>query len=219
MAEAAAAEGARALVHVSAIGAEANSPSTYGRTKAEGELAVRAAFPGATIVRPSLVFGPEDQLTNRFAGLARLPFLPVIAAARRFQPIYVRDLASAIVKAALQPETYGGKTFDLGGPQVLTMRELHHEVLAATGRSPDLVEVPDVMSGLLAKFGWLPGAPLTKDQWLMLQHDNVVASGQAGLGGFGIRPTPLGAVAQEWLGRFHAGGRFADRRIDVSATS
>jgi uncharacterized protein YbjT (DUF2867 family) len=219
VAEAAAAAGLRSLVHVSAIGADPKSESAYGKTKGEGELAVRAAFPQATIIRPSLVFGPEDQITNRFAGLARLPFLPVIAAQRRFQPVFVRDLAQAIARAAREPEAFGGKTFEIGGPQVVTMRELHHAVLEVTGQTPEVVEMPDVMARMLAWFGWMPGAPLTRDQWLMLQRDNVAAEGAPGLEAFGIRPTPLGAVAYEWLGRFNRGGRFAGRRINMTATS
>lgn len=219
IAEAARDSGAEALVHVSAIGADPESESEYGRTKGEGEAAVRAAFPAATIIRPSLVFGPEDQLTNRLAGLARLPFLPVIAAQRRFQPVYVRDLALAIARAALEPEQYGGKTYEIGGPQALSMRELHSAILEATGQAPELVDMPDFMASLLARFGWLPGAPLTRDQWLMLQRDNVPAKGARGLEAFGIAPTPLGAVAHEWLGRFHKGGRFAGRRVNLTASS
>ncbi len=219
IAEAARDAGAEALVHVSAIGADPGSEADYGRTKGEGEAAVRAAFPTATIIRPSLVFGPEDQLTNRLAGLARLPFLPVIASQRRFQPVYVRDLAQAIARAALEPEQFGGKTCEIGGPQVLTMRELHSAILESTGQTPELVDMPDFMASLLARFGWVPGAPLTRDQWLMLQRDNVPAKGAPGLEAFGIRPTPLGAVAHEWLGRFHKGGRFAGRRTNLTATS
>jgi NADH dehydrogenase len=219
VAEAARALGAKALVHVSAIGADTSAASSYGRTKGEGEQAVRHAFPGATIIRPSLVFGPEDQLTNRFAGMARLPFLPVIAAARKFQPIYVRDLGKAIARAAVEPQTYAGKTFELGGPQVMSMTELHRAILELSGQSTDLVEVPDFMATLLSKFGWLPGAPLTKDQWLMLQADNVAAAGAPGLKAFGVEPTPLAAVGYEWLGRFHRGGKFAGRRINLTATS
>src|SRR6185437_10116706 len=110
IAEVACDAGIRSLVHVSAIGARLDSESAYGRTKAEGEQAVRTAFRSATLIRPSLVFGPEDDLTNRFAGMAKLPFLPVIAARRKFQPVYVRDIAKAISMAALDPRTYGGKT-------------------------------------------------------------------------------------------------------------
>ncbi|HEY0149103.1 MAG TPA: complex I NDUFA9 subunit family protein [Allosphingosinicella sp.] len=211
--------GAEALVHVSAIGGDPEAAANYGRTKGEGELAIRKIFPAATIVRPSLVFGPEDQITNRLANLARLPFLPVIAAQRRFQPVYVRDLAQAIANAALDPQKHGGKTFDLGGPHAMSMRELHAAVLEASGQDTELLDMPDFMASMLTKFGWLPFAPLTKDQWLMLQHDNVPAKGAPGLEAFEIKPTPLAAVAHEWLGRFNKGGRFAGRRINLTATS
>jgi len=211
--------GAAALVQVSAIGADLHSPSNYGRSKGEGDAAVRAAFPAATIIRPSLVFGPEDDLTNRFAGMARLPFLPIIAAKRNFQPVYVRDLAAAIAMAALDPARFGGNSYEIGGPQVMSMVELHRAILAITDQDPEIVHMPDVFAKLLAKFGWLPGAPLTHDQWLMLQRDNVPSGKMRGLEAFGIEPTPLAAVAYEWLGRFHRGGKFAGRRINLTATS
>jgi uncharacterized protein YbjT (DUF2867 family) len=211
--------GAQALVHISAIGADPEAGSDYGRTKGEGEAAVRKAFPGATIVRPSLVFGPEDNLTNRFAGLAQLPFLPVIAAQRKFQPVYVRDLAQAIAAAALDPRRHSGKTYEIGGPQAMSMVELHRAILEATGQTPEIVPLPDMFGTLLSKFGWLPGAPLTRDQWAMLQRDNVPSGKLPGLEAFKIKPTPLGAVAYEWLGRFHKGGKFAGRRINLTATT
>lgn len=219
VAEAARDAGAEALVHISAIGADTEAQAEYGKTKGEGEGAVRSAFPSATIIRPSLVFGAEDQLTNRLAGLARLPFLPVIAAQRRFQPVYVRDLAQAIAKAAIEPEQYGGNTYEIGGPQDMSMRELHSAILQSTGQTTELIDMPNFMASLLSWFGWFPGAPLTRDQWLMLQRDNVASKGAPGLEAFGIKPTPLGAVAHEWLGRFHKGGRFAGRRINLTATS
>ena len=219
VAEAAKSAGAAALVHVSAIGADPQSESAYGRSKGEGEAAVRKAFPKATIVRPSLVFGPEDELTNRFANMANLPFLPVLAAKRSFQPVYVRDLGQAIGKAALEPLAHGGKVYEIGGPQVMSMVELHRVVLELTGQESDVVELPDAVGNWLSKFGWLPGAPLTRDQWLMLQRDNVPARGAPGLEAFGIRPTPLAAVGHEWLGRFHSGGKFAGRRIHLTATN
>ena len=219
VAEAARDAGAAALVHVSAIGADPDAVSNYGRTKGEGEDAVRAAFPGATIIRPSLVFGPEDNLTNRFAAMARLPFLPVIAARRNFQPVYVRDLGKAIAMAALDPKTYGGKTFEIGGPQVMSMVDLHRAIVEITGQKPEIMPLPDLFGSLLSKFGWLPGAPLTRDQWLMLQRDNVPSGELPGLEAFGIKPAPLAAVAYEWLGRFHRGGKFAGRRINLTATN
>ena len=211
--------GLDAVVQVSAIGASAQSQSTYGRTKAEGEEAVREAFPSATIIRPSLVFGPEDELTNRFAAMARLPFLPVIAAKRNFQPVYVRDLGQAIAMAALDPQRFGGQTYEIGGPQVMSMIGLHQAILEITGQKPEIVPLPDLFASLLSKLGWLPGAPLTRDQWLMLQRDNVPSGQHPGLEAFGIRPAPLAAVAYEWLGRFHRGGKFTGRRINLTATN
>ena len=210
---------ARSFVHISAIGSAVESQSNYGRTKGEGEDAVRAAFPTATIIRPSLVFGPEDKLTNRFASMASLPFLPVIASNRKFQPVYVRDLAAAIAQAALHPRAYGGKTYEIGGPQVMSMAQLHRAILELSGQETNIVEMPDLFASLLSKFGWLPGAPLTRDQWMMLQRDNVAGKDTAGLEAFGIAPTPLAAVGHEWLSRFHRGGKFGGRSINLTATS
>ncbi len=219
VAEAAREAGAEAMVQISAIGADVHSSSLYGESKGEGEVEVRKAFPNATIIRPSLVFGPEDQLTNRFAGMANLPFLPVIAAKTKFQPVYVRDLGKAIAIAALQPQTFGGKTYEIGGPQKMSMVELHQAILELTGQKPDIVAVHDFFGDLLSRFGWLPGAPLTRDQWLMLQRDNVPSGELPGLEAFGISPTPLAAVGYEWLGRFHKGGKFGGRRINLTATT
>ena len=218
VAEAAREAGAGALVHISAIAADLQSKSAYGRTKAAGEEAIRAAFPGATIIRPSLVFGPEDELTNRFAAMGRLPFVPVIAARRNFQPVYVRDLAKAIAMAALEPGRFGGKSYEIGGPARMSMLDLHRAIFNITGQDPEIVQTPDFIAGLIAKLGWLPGAPLTHDQWMMLQRDNVPHDGTAGLEAFGIEPTPLAAVGYEWLGRFR-GNRFAGKRIHLTAAS
>ncbi len=203
--------GATAFVQISAIGADPDSASNYGRTKGLGEEAVRDAFPGATIIRPSVVFGAEDDFTNRFASLARLPVLPVIAPNTRFQPVYVRDLAQAIAGATLAPQRFGGKNYDIAGPEVMTMRELNAQIARLAGQSPELVEVPDFVAGAVAKLGFLPGAPLSRDQWIMLQRDNVAAEGASGLEAFGIVPTALETVAGDWLGRFVKGGRFAPR--------
>lgn len=211
LAAAAKSAGARAFVHISAIGADINSPSEYGRTKGQGEQAVRAAFSKATIVRPSVVFGPEDNFTNRFAAMASLPLLPVIRPNARFQPVYVRDLARAIAAAALDPKAHGGKTYELAGPEVVTMRELNARIAELAGENPDLIDVPDFIAAGMATFGFLPGAPLTRDQWLMLQKDNVATGELPGFKAFGMTPTPLGAVAPEWLGRYRKGGRFAPR--------
>lgn len=216
IAGAAADAGVDALVQVSAIGADANGASLYARSKGAAEQAVRDAFARATIIRPSLVFGPEDQLTNRFAGLlAMLPAYPVIAPGTRFQPIYVRDLGRAIPAAALDPARHAGQTYEVGGPEVMTMRELTARIAALSGQDRALIDLPDAVSGIIAKFGFLPGAPLTSDQWLMLQQDNV-ASGD-GLAAFGIEPSSLGAVGGEWLGRFREGGRFAAQPTQLAS--
>ena len=209
--------GAKALVHISAIGADPESPSRYGASKGQGEARVRAAFPAATIIRPSLVFGTEDQLTNRFASLmSRLPAYPVIAPNTRFQPVYVYDLARAIAAAAIDPKTHGGKTYEIAGPEVMTMRQLTERIAKMSDQSPVMIDMPDFAAEAIAYLGFLPGAPLTRDQWLMLQSDNVAAPKSAGLSAFGITPTPIGAFAPEWLSRFREGGRFAARRETAS---
>ena len=203
--------GAKSFVHVSAIGADPNSPAEYGRTKGLGEQAVRAGYPGATIIRPSVVFGPEDNFTNRFAALIGMPVVPVIAPRARFQPIFVLDLARAIAAAAIDRATHAGITYELAGPEAMTMRELNSRIAEMAGKCPKLIDVPDVVAAAMAILGFLPGAPLTRDQWLMLMRDNVPSRDLPGLEAFGITPTPLAAVAPEWLGRFRKGGRFAPR--------
>lgn len=206
VAKAAAAAGVATLVHISAIGADAQSEANYGRSKAAGEAAVRAAFPLATILRPSIVFGREDQFINRFAGLIRmLPVVPVIGADTKFQPVFVGNVAEAVAAALVGQ---GGETLELGGPDILTMLELNRWIAKAIGRDPVFASVPDFASGLLAKTtGWLPGAPITMDQFKMLGSDNVV-TGIDGLAAFGIAPTPLDAVADDWLDIYRKHGRF-----------
>ncbi|MEK7343835.1 MAG: complex I NDUFA9 subunit family protein [Pseudomonadota bacterium] len=209
VAKAAADAGAKALVHVSAIGADAESPSAYGRSKAAGEAAVKAAFPAATIIRPSIIFGPEDQFLNRFADLISLfPVVPVISAATRFQPVFVTDVAEAIANAAADPGQHGGKTYELGGPQTLSMKEINSWIAGTIGRTKPLVEVPAGVASLLAL---LPGGPITRDQLAMLGRDNVVAPGAPGLEALGVAPTPMGAVADRWMVRYRRHGRFAGR--------
>lgn len=211
VAEAAAEAGAKSLVHVSAIGADPGSESAYGRSKGEGEEAVRSAFPGATILRPSILFGREDNFVNRFAGMARLaPVLPVVSGGTKFQPVYAADVGRAVAAAGLDPRGHGGRTYELGGPQVLTMRELMEWVCETTGRGRPLLDIPDPVGRLIARTtGWLPGAPITWDQWLMLRSDNVVAEGAEGLEAFGLPRTPLAAVSEGWLTSYRQAGRFA----------
>jgi len=215
IARAATAAGLEALVQVSAIGADPESDSGYGRTKAEGEAAVRAAFPAATIIRPSIMFGRDDGFTNRFAQLiatgASMPFqiVPVIRGETRFQPVHVGDVAEAIALAVAEPGTFAGKTYDLGGPDVLTLAEINRWIAGEIGRTPNFLPVPDGAAKALATVtGFLPAAPITRDQFLMLLVDNVVANGAAGFGAFGIRPVPMAAIAPAWLVQYRKHGRF-----------
>lgn len=200
--------GLAALVHVSAIGADPESPSAYGRSKGDGEAAVRQAFPAATILRPSLVFGREDAFTNRFAAMiAKTPVVPILRAEAKFQPVYVGDVAEAVVKALDDPSAHAGNTYELGGADVMTMRQVQDYLAAEIGRSPKMLELPDAMGAAIATLGFLPGAPITADQWKMLQADNVV-TGTNGLAAMGIVPTPLASVAPGWLVRYRRQGRF-----------
>lgn len=202
--------GVTQLVHVSAIGADVNSPAEYGRSKGLGEAAVLAAVPTATILRPSTVFGREDQFINRFAGMIRMtPVVPLVAGTAKFQPVYVGDVASA-VRAALTDPAAAGRIYELGGPQILSMEELFRWIARAIGRDPLFAPVPNAVAAGMARFtGWLPDAPITWDQWLMLQKDTIVAPGAATLGDLGITATSLEAVAPEWLVAYRRHGRFA----------
>ena len=206
VARAAAEAGVKALVHISAIGADAHSNAEYGQSKAGGEEAVHAAFPSAVILRPSIVFGREDQFINRFAGLIRmLPVVPVIGAATRFQPVFVGDVAKAVAAALAHQD---GRVLELGGPEIFSMMELNRWIAKAIGRAPVFVEVPDIAAKMLAKgTGWMPGAPITEDQYKMLGSDNVV-TGTDGLAAYGIVPTPIDVIAADWLDIYRKHGRF-----------
>jgi len=218
VAQAAAAHGVRHLVHLSAIGADAASPSAYGRSKGEGEAAVRAAFPAATIVRPSIVFGREDAFINRFAAMIeKAPVVPVVRAGVRFQPIFAGDLGDAVALAVKAGDAHAGATWELGGPDVMTMGEIIRWIAATIARSPAIVELPDPVAALIARAGFLPGAPISWDQWLMLQRDNVAAGDLPGLAALGIHPTPLATVAPDYLVRFRRLGRFSRRAADLAA--
>ncbi|MBW6525002.1 complex I NDUFA9 subunit family protein [Sphingomonas sp. RHCKR47] len=206
VAEAAARMGVGALVHVSAIGADADSASNYARTKGEAEAAVRAAFPHATILRPSTVFGREDQFINRFAGMiAKLPVVPVLRSEARFQPVYVGDVANAVVAGLSDSARFGGELYELGGPEVLTMLEIQQRIASHIGRNPTFLPLPDAVGGLLAS---VPGGPLTGDQWKLLQRDSVVSAGE-GLTAMGLARTPFDAIAPGWLVRYRKAGRFS----------
>ena len=209
VAEAAAAAGVPALVHISAIGADREAESAYGRSKGEGEAAVRAAFPGATIIRPSIAFGQEDDFINRFARMARLlPVLPVLRPTWKLQPVHAADLGKAVALAALDPAAHAGRTYELGGPNVMTMAELNKWICETIGRRRAVAELPDAIGKLIPRLtGWAPGAPVTWNQWLMMGRDNVATG--PGFEAFGLHPAPLAAVAPAWLVPFRKHGRFA----------
>ncbi|HEX8166555.1 MAG TPA: complex I NDUFA9 subunit family protein [Beijerinckiaceae bacterium] len=225
VAEAAAAAGAR-LVHVSALGADLASASAYARTKAEGEAAVRAAVPDAVIFRPSVIFGPGDGFLNRFGSLARfLPVMPLAGADTRFQPVYVGDVAAAVARAG-GGAVAGGRIYELGGPEVRTLRELVGYVLAVTGRRRFVVPLSPRFARWqawttemldLVTLGLMPDElVLTRDQVALLSHDNVV-SGEAKAEGrtleaLGIAPTSIEAIAPAYLTRFRKTGQFDPKR-------
>jgi uncharacterized protein YbjT (DUF2867 family) len=214
VAKAANAVGAR-MVHISAIGADENSQSRYARAKAAGEAAVLSAIPSATIMRPSVVFGPEDQFTNRFAFLARMaPALPLIGGGlTKLQPVYVGDVATAVADA-VEGKTRAGATYELGGPEVLTMREIMEIILATIERRRMLISLPFGLARLKAMFlQFAPGAlKLTPDQVELLRSDNVVSDAAKAAGltleGMGITADSLEAIAPQYLWRFRAAGQF-----------
>lgn len=212
VARAAAAAGVARLVHLSAIGADAASPSRYARSKAGGEAAVLAAFPGATILRPSVVFGPEDAFFNRFAQMAKLlPVMPVIAGDTRFQPVHVGDVADAVL-AALTRADVQGRIFELGGPKVWSMREVIVWILAQTRHKRPLFEVPPALARVQAAvLERLPGKLLTRDQLLLLGRDNVVAPDALGLAALGISPIAVEQVVPAYLARYRTGGLKRDQ--------
>src|SRR3569833_4028164 len=219
VAKAAAAVGAR-MVQVSAIGADENSESAYARAKAAGEKAVLAALPSATIMRPSVIFGPEDQFTYRFAGLARIaPMLPLIGGGEtRMQPVYVGDVATAIADA-VDGKARGGATYELGGPEVLSLREIIEIILAITDRKRRLLSVPFGLARLQAALlQFAPGAlKLPPDQVELLRHDNVVSDEAKAAGlplqGLGITPDSLEAVAPQYLWRFRPAGQIQRQNV------
>ena len=208
VARAATAAGVKRLVHVSALGADAESDSLYQQSKAAGEKAVKEAFPAATIVRPSIVFGPEDGFFNRFANMARyFPALPLIGGDTKFQPIFVDDVAAGVM-AILGDPASAGRTYAFGGPRTYTFRELMQMILAVTGRNRLLVPVPMPIAMLKATFlGLLPAPLLTRDQVRTLQHDNVVPEGALTLAHLGVKPRPAEGIIESYLFRYRRGGQ------------
>jgi NADH dehydrogenase len=200
--------GVERLVHISAIGADPRSTSVYARTKGQGEAAARDSFPRATILRPSVVFGPEDQFFNRFGAIAMIsPALPLIGGGRtRFQPVYVGDVADAVLKCLEDPAT-AGRTYELGGPLTYTCRQLVELLLDQIRRKRLLIDLPFGLAEVQARLmSVLPSPPLTPDQVELLKSDNVVSSGALGLADLGISPTAVEAILPTYLDRFRRGG-------------
>jgi NADH dehydrogenase len=216
LAEAAAAGGIARFVHLSAIGADPASPSGYGRSKAQGEAAVRQAIPRAVVLRPSVVFGPSDAFFNRFAAMARVsPFLPLIGGgATRFQPVFVGDVAAATAAALADPAA-AGLTYELGGPAIYSFEALMRLMLEVIERRPALVKLSfglaeklGAMGDALARMGLAP--PITRDQVEMLRTDNVAAPGAPGLAELGVAATAVEAIIPTYLYRYRKGGQYAE---------
>lgn len=212
----ASAEGVARMVQISAIGADADAASAYARTKAQGEAEVTQHMPGAVILRPSVVFGPEDDFFNRFAGMSRMgPVLPVVGADTRFQPVFVDDVAAAVVVALDDHSRHG--VYELGGPDIATFRELMQQMLAVVQRKRIIVNIPFLVArGMAAGFGLaktltlgLFTPPLTTDQVRNLAVDNVVADDARGFADLGLVPTPMSSVLPDYLWRFRPSGQYA----------
>ena len=222
IAKAAADEGVTSLIQISAIGADEDAEAAYAASKGKGEAAVRAAFPDATILRPSIVFGPEDEFFNRFAWLAQMaPVLPLIGGGHtKFQPVYVGDVAAAIVKCVSDAATRG-QTYELGGPDVYTFKELMQAILRMTCRKRLLVPVPFGLAHMKAFFlQFMPKPLLTPDQVTLLKSDNVVSDGAKTLADLGIAPDSVDAIVPSYLWRFRPRGQYealAGKRVSPTA--
>ena len=211
LAKLAAEAGITRFVQMSAIGADADSASAYARTKGEGEAAVMSMLPTAMIVRPSIIFGPEDAFFNRFAAMATIaPALPLIGGGKTlYQPVYVKDVAKAIT-LMLGSAAFAGKTLELGGPETASFRDLMAMVLDITARRKPLVTIPFALAHWMAWLTqWIPGAPLTTDQVELLKHDNIVADGALTMSDLGMTATPMATVLPSYLYRFRKMGQFA----------
>ncbi len=209
--------GVASLTHISAIGADPEGDSHYARSKAAGESAVTEAFPGTVILRPSIMFGPEDQFFNRFAGMSQLgPVLPIFGAETKFQPVYVDDVARAAVLAAEGKAEPG--VYELGGPDVNTFRELMQQMLDVINRRRLIANLPMAVGNAAAIGGWLANyvsfgaipAPVTRDQLRQLKVDNVVAEGARGFDALGIEPQAMEAILPDYLWRFRPSGQYAE---------
>ena len=200
------ANGVKSFVHISAIGADAASPTAYARGKALGESRVLAGFPLATILRPSIVFGKDDNFLNLFGGMIEmLPVLPVFGPEAKLQLVYADDVAEAVAVALEHPELHGGHTYELGGPEQLSMMDIHERIAAAQGRKRHFIAVADSLS---ATFAAIPGTPMSRDQWTLLKPGSTVAPGARGFAELGIEPKSLGLFLDKWMMRYRKHGRF-----------
>lgn len=202
--------GASSFIQISALGVDPESDVDYARTKAQGEVLVRAAFPKATIMRPSIIFGEDDNFITMFARLIQgLPALPVFGPDAKMQPVNVDDAADAVANALSDPGRHGGKTYELAGPEVLTMGEINRMIAAAQNRDRSFIDLPDFVSRSFAKFtGWLPFAPMTMDQWKLLERGSVASGDFPGIEKLGVTPRPLSLFLDRWMTTFRKHGRF-----------
>lgn len=208
LAKAASTAGCDAFVQVSAIGADAESPAGYAQAKAASETAVLAAFPRATVIRPGILFGEDDNFVHMFARLiAALPVLPVFGPDAPIQPLAVDDAAEAIAAVLCDPARHGGKTYEIAGPEAVTMLDLNRRIAAGQGRKRLFLPVPDAAS---AVFAMLPGTPMNSDQWTLLQAGNKPSGALPGLKELGITPRPLSLFLDRWMARYRKQGRFGE---------
>ncbi|GGE05786.1 3-beta-hydroxy-Delta(5)-steroid dehydrogenase [Tsuneonella deserti] len=202
----AAASGCTAMVHVSAIGADRDSPAAYARAKAESEEVVRSAFPRATILRPGVLFGEDDRFVQMFAGLiSALPVLPVFAPRAQLQPLFVDDAAEAVANSLADPASHAGKIYEIAGPETVTMLQLNRQIAASQNRKRVFLPVPDALSALFAA---LPGTPMNGDQWTLLKAGNKPSGEYPGMAELGIAPRPLSLFLDRWMTRYRRYGRF-----------
>lgn len=211
------ANGAHGFVHISSIGCDADSKVAYARSKAAGEARVLEEFPAATIMRPSIVFGKDDNFINMFASMNEMfPVLPVFGYAAKLQIVYVDDVAEAIVRALEYPAEHGGHIYELGGPEQITMLDLNHRIAEAQGRQGRFLSVSDSSSALFAA---LPLTPMSRDQWKLLRPGNVVSGDHRGFAELGIEPRPLGLFLDKWMERYRRFGRFGRSNDRAKARS
>lgn len=202
----AAREGADAFIYVSALGADAEAESGYASTKGKGEKKVLEAFPKATIVRPSILFGEDDSFVHLFANLvSTFPVLPVFGPDAQLQPLWVDDAAAAVAQILTDPSSHGGKVYELAGPEVITMEDLHQSIADGQCRNTSFIPVPDFISAIFAK---LPLTPINSDQWELLKSGNKPSGDCPGLAKLGIAPKPLSLFLDKWMTRYRKHGRF-----------